>query len=85
MDKKELLKHIGSIEQIGGIKDYTINDGKAKGVRAIEINTGKLSFTILPDRCMDVAQAFFCGEAVHAVAIYFCRGGGRNQTTQTGQ
>ena len=64
MEKKELLKHIGSIEQIGGIKDYTFNDGKSKGVRAIEINTGKLSFTILPDRCMDIAQAFFCGEAV---------------------
>ena len=57
MTKTELLKHIGSVEQIGGIKDYTFNDGKAKGVRAIEINTGKIRFTVLPDRCMDIAQA----------------------------
>jgi len=64
MNRQELLKHIGCIEQIGGIKDYTYNDGKAKGVRAIEINTGKLRFIILPDRGMDVAQAYFCGEAV---------------------
>ena len=64
MTKTELLKHIGSVEQIGGIRDFTFNDGKAKGVRAIEINTGKLSFTVLPDRCMDVAQASYCGEPV---------------------
>lgn len=26
MNKKELLKHVGCVEQIGGIKDYTFND-----------------------------------------------------------
>lgn len=64
MKKQELLKHIGSVEQIGGIKDYTFNDGKAKGVRVIEVNTGVLRFSILPDRCMDIAQAFYKEHAV---------------------
>lgn len=63
MDKKELLRYVGSVEQIGGIKDFTFNDGKAKGVRAIEVNTGNLRFTVLPDRCMDIAQASFKGQA----------------------
>ncbi len=64
MNKKELLKRVGSIEQIGGIRDYTFNDGKAKGVRAIEINTGNLQFVILPDRCMDIAQTYYKGQAI---------------------
>lgn len=64
MDRKELLKHIGSVEQIGGIRDFTFNDGREKGVRAIEINTGKIRFTVLPDRCMDIAQAYYKGTAV---------------------
>ena len=64
MKKEELLKHIGSVEQIGGIRDYTFNDGKAKGVRAIEINTGKLRFIVLPDRGMDIAQAYYKDNAV---------------------
>lgn len=64
MTKKELLKHIGSVEQIGGIRDFVLNDGKAKGVRAIEVNTGNLRFTVLPDRCMDIAQAFYKGQAI---------------------
>ncbi len=64
MNKKELLKLVGSVEQIGGVRDFTFNDGKAKGVRAIEINTGKLRFTVLPDRCMDIADAYYEGTAV---------------------
>ncbi len=64
MDRKELMKHIGSVEQIGGIRDFTFNDGKEKGVRAIEINTGKVRITVLPDRCMDIAQAYYKGTAV---------------------
>lgn len=64
MNKIELLKHIGSVEQIGGVRDFTFNDGKAKGVRAIEIDTGSLRFTILPDRGMDIARANFKGNPI---------------------
>lgn len=64
MKKSELLKYIGSVEQIGGIRDFSFNEGKAKGVRALEINTGRLCFTVLPDRCMDIGNAFFEGKAV---------------------
>ena len=64
MNRQELLKHVGSVEQIGGIRDFTFNDGKSKGVRAIEINTGKIRFTVLPDRCMDIAQAEYKGTPV---------------------
>lgn len=64
MKRQELLKQIGSVEQIGGIKDYTLNDGKGKGVRVIEVNTGSVRFCILPDRCMDIAQAYYKENAV---------------------
>ncbi len=64
MTRQELLKRIGSVEQIGGVRDLTFNDGKMKGVRVIEINTGKVRFNVLPDRCMDIAQAYYKGNAV---------------------
>lgn len=64
MNSQELLKRIGSVEQVGGIREFTFNSGKERGVRAIEINTGKIRFTVLPDRCMDVAQAYYKGQAV---------------------
>lgn len=64
MKRQQLMKYLGSVEQIGGIKNYTYNDGKAKGVHAIEIDTGILRITILPDRCMDIAQASYHGTAI---------------------
>lgn len=64
MNKEQLLRRVGCVEQIGGIKDYTYNDGKAKGVRAIEVNTGSFRFIVLPDRGMDIAQAFYKEKAV---------------------
>lgn len=59
MKKSELIKYIGSVEQIGGMRDFTFNEGKAKGVRAIEFNTGNVRFTVLIDRGMDIAQAHY--------------------------
>ena len=61
MNKKELLARVGDVSQIGGVRDFTFNDGKMKGVRALEINTGKISFTVLPDRCMDIAYCEYKG------------------------
>lgn len=63
-NKQELLRYVGDISQIGGIRDFTFNDGKRKGVRAIEIDTGVIRFTVLPDRGLDIAQAFFAGESM---------------------
>ena len=64
MNKLELLKRIGSIEQIGGIRDITYNEGRAKGVRVIEVNTSDVRFSILPDRGMDIAHTYYKNTAV---------------------
>jgi hypothetical protein len=58
MTKREFFQHFGDVSQIGGVKSFTLNDGKARGIDAYEINTGAgLRFTVLADRCMDIAWA----------------------------
>lgn len=64
MNRRDILKYVGDISQIGGVRDITFNDGKRKGVRGIEVNTGNLCFVILPDRCMDIAQAKYKGQSI---------------------
>lgn len=64
MTKKEVLEHFGSVEQIGGIKEYTFSSGRADGVRAIEVNTGLIRFTILPGKCMDIVNCEAYGTPV---------------------
>jgi hypothetical protein len=46
--------------QIGGIEAYTFDNGPARGTRALWVNTGGgLRYRILPDRGLDIDQAFF--------------------------
>ena len=60
MTKREFFQRFGDVSQVGGIKSFTLNTGKAKGIDAHEINTGAgLRFTVLADRCMDIAWADF--------------------------
>ena len=61
-DERFLLRHTGSISQIGGLKHYYLSGGKAQGVEAVDVDTGAgLSFTVLPGRGMDIAWARYKG------------------------
>jgi hypothetical protein len=59
-DKRKMLKYVGDLSQLFGIKEYTLSAGKAKGVKAFDVNNGSgLEFTILSDRCLDIAGLSF--------------------------
>ena len=62
MNKRDLLRYIGDYNQLFGIKEYVLAGGKAKGVRAFDINNGAgLEFTVLADRCLDMGKLSFKG------------------------
>jgi len=62
MSQKEILKRMGSVSQIADARVMKLDDGKARGMRCIEVKTGSgLTFTVLPDRCMDICWAEFQG------------------------
>lgn len=45
--------------QVGGIEAYTLDEGPARGVRALCVNTGGgLRYRVLVDRGLDIDQAF---------------------------
>ncbi len=62
LNKRQMLKYVGDFSQLFGIKEYTLVGGKADGVRAFDVNNGSgLVFTILADRCLDIAGLSFKG------------------------
>ena len=64
--KPDLLSLIGDPSQIAGARLFSYSDGKAEGVRGIQVNTGGgLQFVVLPGRGMDIPEAFFRGKALH--------------------
>lgn len=61
MEKRELLKRVGSIDSFCRADEFEFTSGKARGSRGIRIKCGDLSFTVLPDRCMDIAYCEYKG------------------------
>ncbi len=63
--KEELLKRVGDISQLGGVKPIELADGNERGVRAAECKTGSgLNFTVLLDRGLDISAADYCGQSL---------------------
>lgn len=62
--RTDLMKRVGSISQIAGLRRYRLSGGLADGVEAVDVRTGAgLCYTVLPGRCMDIAWADFKGSA----------------------
>lgn len=60
--RRELERRIGHASQLGGIKCYTLTDGRAEGIRAVDFRTARgLEFSVLLDRGMDISEARYQG------------------------
>ena len=58
----ELRRRVGRLEQVAGVEPLVLDDGSARGVRAMRIRTGSgLSVRVLPDRGMDLEAAEYEG------------------------
>ena len=63
--REELLERVGDPLQIAGARGSILTDGKADGVRAVEVSTGTgFNFTVLPGRGMDIPFASYKGKAI---------------------
>ena len=61
----DIDRHIGHPSQLYGATPFTYADGKAKGVRAIEVRNGSgLEFKILEDRGLDISSLSWKGTNV---------------------
>jgi len=59
----ELMRKIGDISQVAGVKRYQLLDGNENGVEAVDFRTGTgFNFTVLPGRGMDISYAEYNGQ-----------------------
>jgi hypothetical protein len=62
LTRTELMRRVGSLAQVGGVELLRHEEGHARGVRSIAVRTGTgLSFTVLPDRGLDLGTAEYRG------------------------
>ncbi|MCD8215117.1 MAG: aldose 1-epimerase family protein [Clostridiales bacterium] len=61
MDKRELLKKVGSMQQLAYVRPFTYDEGRSEGMKAFNIKNGALSFQVLADKCLDVGELSYEG------------------------
>jgi hypothetical protein len=65
LSRQDLMRRVGRLEQVAGVRLVTLGDGIERGVRVLEFRTGSgLSFDVLVDRCMDIGRCEFLGQSL---------------------
>lgn len=65
MTKSEIYERVGRMEQIAGLKRYTLKEGKQDGVNAVDMWNGSgLYMTILSDRASDISALTYQGKSL---------------------
>lgn len=60
--RDDLMRRVGSVSQLGGVRLAELADGRAKGVAVADFNLGNgFEFTVVPDRAMDIVAARYQG------------------------
>lgn len=60
--RTQVLERVGQIRQLGGTRHVVLEEGLAKGVSTIDVNTGSgFQFSIVPDRGLDISAASYKG------------------------
>jgi hypothetical protein len=55
--RDELLRRVGRLDQVAGVRLVTLGDGTERGVRVLEIRTGTgFAFDVVVDRAFDVGR-----------------------------
>jgi hypothetical protein len=59
----ELLRRVGRLDQVAGVRLVTLGDGNERGVRVLEFRTGSgFIFELLVDRAFDIGRCEFQGK-----------------------
>lgn len=61
MDKKELMRYVGSAQQLMSVRPVVYQEGRAEGLQAYEVKNGRLSFSVMKDKCLDLAEVNWQG------------------------
>ncbi len=61
MDRETLLKYCGSLQQVASVRRIAYGEGRAKGMKAVQVKNGPLQFTCMEDKCLDISELSYKG------------------------
>ena len=60
--RADMLAHMGSLQQAAYVRPIEYQEGRAHGLKAIEVKNGPLRFVSMADRALDICQFEYRGE-----------------------
>lgn len=61
MDKIKMLKYTGTMQQLAFARQVTVQEGRANGLRAVEVKNGDLRYLVLADKALDIGELEYKG------------------------
>lgn len=59
--KQELMKRIGSMQQVAYVRPAMYVEGRSNGLKTYEVKNGCMTYQILADKCLDVCELTYKG------------------------
>ena len=61
MKKEEILRRVGSMQQLACVRPVTFGEGRSENMKAVEVKNGPLQFQVLTDKCLDLGEVSWRG------------------------
>ena len=61
MDKQALLSRVGSVQQVASVRPVSFEEGRARGTAGYLVTNGEMSFTVMAEKCLDIAELQYKG------------------------
>lgn len=61
MDKKELYRYVGNLQQMAYVRKVTCEEGRSSGLRMYEVKNGCMEYQLMCDKCLDMAGLSYKG------------------------
>ncbi len=69
LSRPELMRRVGRLDQVAGVRLVTLGDGAGRGVRLLEFRTGTgFSFDVVVDRAFDIGRCELGGRPLAWIA-----------------
>lgn len=68
MNRAEILRRVGSMQQLAYARRVEYGEGRANGLGAVEVKNGPLRFTAMADKALDVCELEYKGEILNFLA-----------------
>lgn len=61
MEKEELFKKVGSLQQVAYVRPFVYKEGRSEQMNAYEVKSGDITFHVMADKCMDISDLSYKG------------------------